>query len=92
LDRRNAARVTLGVLNRLIAGPTRRTLMAKKKNKKRRNSLNDAMAWFVTLVPALLAAMAAFWNAREQGFLDDGLTGKGKGKGKRGKGSRKRSA
>jgi hypothetical protein len=83
--------LTLGVLNRLTGGPTRRTLMAKNKNKKRRNSLNDAMSWFVTLVPALLAAMAAFWNAREQGFLDDGLTGKSKGS-KRGKGSRKRSA
>jgi hypothetical protein len=65
--------------------------MAKKKNSKRGTRMNDAMAWFVTLVPALLAAMAAFWNTREQGFLDDGLTGKGKGS-KRGKGSRKRSA
>jgi hypothetical protein len=83
-----AARATVDIA---AAAAARRTVMAKKKkNSNRGTRVNDALAWAITFVPALLAAMAAFWNTREQGLLDDGLTGKGKGS-KKGKGSRKRS-
>ena len=47
-----------------------------KKNKKRGNRMAGALTWAVTFVPAMLAAMTAFWNTREQGFTGDGKASK----------------
>jgi len=44
------------------------------------------VAWAVTFVPAILAALTAFWNTREPGFLD--MDGNGSKKSRR---SRKRA-
>jgi hypothetical protein len=61
-----------------------------KKTKKRGNRLGALFAWAFTFLPALLAAMTAFWNTREQGFLDTNGGGNGNGS-KKSKRSRKRA-
>jgi len=57
-----------------------------KKSKKRGNRIGALVAWAVTFVPAILAALTAFWNTREPGFLD--MDGNGSKKSRR---SRKRA-